>query len=162
MALLMAAFSGYLMWKSAELPIGWIKDEGPGGGAWPFWLSAVMLISCFGIIFNWLRRSSPPSKSVEAFLDRETIRNVIPVAVLLTVTVALMEFAGAYIALFVFMFVYIGIFGRHGILVGLLYDVLTPVITFLFFEILVKVILPKGFTEPFFVPIFKFFGMGGI
>ena len=43
MGLVMGVFSLYLMWKSAELPIGWIPDEGPGGGAWPFWLAAGML-----------------------------------------------------------------------------------------------------------------------
>ena len=52
MALLMGAFSIYLMSKSTELEIGWIEDEGPGGGAWPFWLSTIMLISCIGIIVN--------------------------------------------------------------------------------------------------------------
>ena len=36
MALVMAIFSVYLMWKSTELPIGWIDGEGPGGGAFPF------------------------------------------------------------------------------------------------------------------------------
>ena len=35
MAGLLALFSLYLMWKSAELPIGYIRGEGPGGGAWP-------------------------------------------------------------------------------------------------------------------------------
>ena len=39
MAVVMAIFSLYLMWKSAELPIGWIPDEGPGGGAFSFWLA---------------------------------------------------------------------------------------------------------------------------
>jgi hypothetical protein len=48
MAILMGVFSLYLMVKSAELPIGWIPDEGPGGGAWPFWLSVMMLLSCVG------------------------------------------------------------------------------------------------------------------
>ena len=37
MALVLALLSVYLMWKSWELPIGWIPDEGPGGGAFPFW-----------------------------------------------------------------------------------------------------------------------------
>ena len=36
MAVFMALFSIYLMWKSAELPIGWIPEEGPGGGAFSF------------------------------------------------------------------------------------------------------------------------------
>ncbi len=162
MALLMAAFSIYLMWKSTELPIGWIPDEGPGGGAWPFWLAAVMLISCIGIVYNWIRRSSPPSQSLEPFMDKVTFASVVPVAALLTVTVALFEYAGAYISLFLFMFIYVGIIGRHGWLTGLFYGIITPVLTFLFFEILIKVILPKGFTEPLFLPIFRFFGMGGI
>ena len=41
MAIMMGVFSIYLMYKSFELPIGWVENEGPGGGAWPFWLSAV-------------------------------------------------------------------------------------------------------------------------
>ncbi|MBU2533859.1 MAG: tripartite tricarboxylate transporter TctB family protein [Alphaproteobacteria bacterium] len=162
MALLMAAFSGYLMLKSAELPIGWIPDEGPGAGAWPFWLSAVMLLACGGIVVNWIRRASPPSRSNEMLLDRPAFASVVPVAVLLTVTVTLFEIAGVYIALCLFMFTYVSIIGRHSFRVGLAYAIVTPVVTFLFFEILIKVILPKGFTEPFFLPIFKFFGMGGI
>jgi hypothetical protein len=39
----LALFSIYLMWKSTELPVGYIEGRGPGGGAWPFWLSAIML-----------------------------------------------------------------------------------------------------------------------
>jgi len=39
----LAVFSIYLMWKSTELDITYVRDEGPGGGAWPFWLSAIML-----------------------------------------------------------------------------------------------------------------------
>ena len=49
MALCLAAFSAYLMLKSAELPIGWIPDEGPGGGAFPFWLAAGMFVCCMCI-----------------------------------------------------------------------------------------------------------------
>jgi hypothetical protein len=43
MAFVMGAFSVYQAIKSAELPIGWIPDEGPGGGAFPFWLSDNLL-----------------------------------------------------------------------------------------------------------------------
>ena len=46
MAIVMGLFSIGLMWKSTELEIGWIPDRGPGGGAWPFWLSAAMLVCC--------------------------------------------------------------------------------------------------------------------
>ena len=52
MAAVMALFSLYLMWKSTELPIGWLPGRGPGGGAFPFWLSAGMLICCGAVIVN--------------------------------------------------------------------------------------------------------------
>ena len=32
MAVCLAIFSAGIMWKSTELPIGWIPNEGPGGG----------------------------------------------------------------------------------------------------------------------------------
>ena len=41
----------YFMWHAVALPIGWNGIEGgPGGGAFPFWLSVIMLI-CSAIIF---------------------------------------------------------------------------------------------------------------
>lgn len=32
----------------------------------------------------------------------------------------------------------------------------------MFFELALKIILPKGMTEPFFLPIFKYFGLAGL
>ena len=69
MAIVMAAFSLSLMWKSTELPIGWIEGSGPGGGAFPFWLSAGMLVCCIWIIIRWVWRRSPPSRSTEPYMD---------------------------------------------------------------------------------------------
>ena len=63
MAVAMAVLSAYMMWKSAELPIGWIPDQGPGAGAFPFWLSAGMLLCCIWIVVRWFRRTSPLSVS---------------------------------------------------------------------------------------------------
>ncbi len=58
MAVVMAIFSLYLMWKSTELPIGWIPNAGPGGGAFPFWLSLGMLLCCLWMIGRWVRKSA--------------------------------------------------------------------------------------------------------
>jgi len=85
MAIVMAIFSVYLMWKSAELNIGWIPDEGPGGGAWPFWLSFIMLGSCLWIIIKWLRKTSPISKMTSAYMTPEVFANVGIVALSLIV-----------------------------------------------------------------------------
>lgn len=162
MACIMAVFSVYLMWKSAELPVGWLEDEGPGGGAWPFWLSAIMLVCCAAIARNWFVRSSAPARDSGPFLHASARGTVIQVALLLVAVVALFDLVGVYIALFLFMLVYLKGIGGHRLTVALSYAVATPVVTFLFFEILIKVILPKGVTEPLFYPVFRYFGMGGI
>jgi len=55
----LAILSIYLMWKSTELPVGYISGEGPGGGSWPFWLSGIMLLPCGMVAFNWWRSTRP-------------------------------------------------------------------------------------------------------
>ena len=95
-ASLMALFSVYLMWKSAELPVGWIPDEGPGGGAFSFWLSAVMLICCIWTMFNWYHRSTPPSKSKDPFMDAYALRMFLLVGGAVTIMIGLVHFIGMY------------------------------------------------------------------
>ncbi|MGI9406312.1 MAG: tripartite tricarboxylate transporter TctB family protein [Hyphomicrobiaceae bacterium] len=154
MAIIMAVFSAYLMWKSAELPIGWIPDEGPGGGFWPFWLAAIMFLSCIGILFNWVTRRSKPSQSTETFITMPVLMNVGVVALALGVTIFLMSWLGTYVALFLFLLFYIGVLGRHGVIFTLLVALIAPIVTFFFFEVLLSITLPKGKSDPYFKPVF--------
>ncbi len=87
MAVAMAIFSLYLMWKSAELPIGWIEGSGPGGGAFPFWLAGGMLICCIWIIIRWAKRQSPPSQSTEPYMNALSIKAFVIGAGSLTVLI---------------------------------------------------------------------------
>ena len=153
MALLMAVFSGYLMWKSAELPVGWVGDA-PGGGAWPFWLSAIMLISTIGILYNWIFRKSSPSQSTATYITMPVLLNVGVVALALTATIFIMGWLGTYVALFLFLAFYVGFLGRHSFMTTVLIAVISPIVTFLFFEVLLSITLPKGLTDPYFRPIF--------
>ena len=98
MAVAMAIFSVYLMYKSAELPIGWIPDSGPGGGAYPFWLSVGMLICCIAIIVRAFLRMSPPSRSTEVYMDRHSFMLFLIGAGSLTVTIGLIQIISAYCA----------------------------------------------------------------
>ncbi len=157
MAVVMALFSVYLMWKSAELEIGWIPGEGPGGGAWPFWLAAIMLLSCLGIILQWVRKKSPLSQSTAVYLDRGTLVTVGLVAASLIITVGLFYVIGVYGALPLFLIFYLKFMGKHSWALTGAMAVLTPVATFFFFEITLKIILPKGYTEPMFYPLYKIF-----
>ena len=157
MAIMMGTFSIYLMVKSTELPIGWIEEEGPGGGAWPFWLSTIMLVSCGGILFNWFRKNGPIAQSTRTYIESHVLGDVAAVAGSLIVTVALFSFIGIYGALPLFLVFYIRYMGKHSWLLTSVLAVAIPVVIFYFFEITLKIILPKGITEPLFLPLYKIF-----
>jgi putative tricarboxylic transport membrane protein len=154
MAIIMALFSIYLMWKSTELPIGWIKGEGPGGGAFPFWLSAGMLVCCIAMIYRWWRRLSPPSQSDAPFMDRETVALITTVALSVGIMIGLIHVIGVFFSLPLFLAFYMRYLGRHSWRLIIPMAILTPVVTFAFFEMALKQTLPKGFTEPLFYPIY--------
>jgi putative tricarboxylic transport membrane protein len=149
---ILALFSIYLMWKSTELPIGYISGEGPGGGAWPFWLSAVMLICCAVIAFNWWRRTSPPSQSEEPLLDAYGWRMLVLVGGGIVVFVGLVNIISMYGAVAVFLLYYTRYLGRHSWLVSLPISLITPIALFFFFEGAMRITMPTGmsFTDPVF------------
>ncbi len=157
MALLMALFSLYLMWKSTELPIGWIPDEGPGGGAFPFWLSLGMLVCCLWMLVRWATRTSPPSRSTEVYMTPRTLKWFLLVAGSLTVMIGLTHIIGVYGAVPLFLIFYIRFLGRHSWVITGALAVCTPIAAFFFFEIALKKTLPKGFTEPLFYPLYDIF-----
>ncbi len=157
MAVVLGVFSLYLMSKSAELPIGWIPGEGPGGGAWPFWLAVGMLICCIAIVYRWAKRITPESRSEEVYMDSRTLKLFLLNAGALTAMVGLFHIVGAYGAIPVFLIFYLRFLGGHTWRLTGTFAVATPVVTFLFFEIALQKTLPKGFTDPWFEPIFDFF-----
>ena len=157
MAIMMGAFSIYLMYKSTELDIGWIEDEGPGGGAWPFWLAAIMLISCLGILYNWFRRKGRIASSQKIYIEPHVLMDVTAVTVALIISVGLFSFIGIYGSLPLFLIFYLRFLGKHSWRLTTILAVSIPVVIFFFFEITLKIILPKGITEPLFLPLYKIF-----
>ena len=114
MALCLAAFSVVIMWKSTELPIGWIPGEGPGGGAFPFWLGAGMLVCCLAVLFRWFARSSPPARSAAPFMDRRGLVLFAQGAGSLAAMIALIHLIGVYGAVPLFLVFYLRFVGHHG------------------------------------------------
>ena len=157
MAAAMAVLSLYLMWKSAELPIGWISGEGPGGGAFPFWLSAGMLVCALWILVRCYRRITPQSRSVDAYMDPEIFKLFLLGAGSLTVMIGAIHIIGVYGAVPLFMIFYMRVMGRHPWPMTGSVAVAMPVITFFFFEIALNITLPKGLTEPLFYPLYEIF-----
>lgn len=156
-AVVMAAFSIYVMVKSTELHVGWVRGSGPGGGAWPFWLAGVMLLSCLWTIVNWARRATPPSRSAEPFLDAHAMRMALLVGGGVVVLVALVHFVGMYGAIPVFLIYYLRFLGRHGWPATLSISLGAPVVIFFFFDVAMRIVLPKGMLEPLFLPLYDIF-----
>lgn len=157
MGVVMGVFSLYLMWKSAELPVGWIPGEGPGGGAWPFWLAAGMLVCCVAIVYRWAKRLTPESRSEEVYMDSRALKLFLLNAGALTGLIGLFHIVGAYGAIPLFLIFYLRFMGGHSWRLTGAFAFFTPIATFLFFEIALQKTLPKGFTDPWFEPIFDFF-----
>ena len=148
------ALSVYFMIHATALPIGWNgATGGPGGGAFPFWLSALML-GCSGGV---LLRSFRPDARASFWFDSSMLRNLLSVVAALVITIGAMSVVGAYVALPAFLFWYLRIFGRHGWTLSLSITLIAPVAIFFFFEATLKILLPKGVTEPLFFPLYAMF-----
>ncbi len=156
MAVVMAIASVGLMWKSAELPIGWIPREGPGGGAFPFWLSAGMLACCIWTIVRWFRGYFDCHGDTP-YMDRATLMVFLTGALSLTVMVGSIYLVGIYGAIPLLLIFYMRFIDRHPWTLTVTLAVLFPVATFFFFEIILTITLPKGLTEPLFYPLYDMF-----
>ena len=148
----LSLLSIYLMWKSMELPIGYIKGQGPGGGAWPFWLSLVMLICCGMTAIRWRRGTSPASQSDEPVLDAYGWQMLRLVGGGIVVFVALINVISMYGAIMAFLVYYIRYLGRHSWLMTLAIAIAVPILFFFFFEGAMRITMPTGmpFTDPVF------------
>jgi putative tricarboxylic transport membrane protein len=149
---ILALFSCYLMWKSAELDIFYVRGEGPGGGAWSFWLSAIMLVCTILIGIRGIRGTSPPSQSTEPLLDGYGRKMLVLVGGGLIGFIGLSQIISMYGAMALFLVYYLRFLGRHTWRLTLTLAVFLPIIFFFFFEALMRITLPKGmkFTDPVF------------
>ncbi len=148
----LALLSLYFMYKSAELDIGYIRGSGPGGGAWPFWLSAIMLISTAFIAFNAYRGTSVPSQNTEPLLDAYAKKTLLTVGGGLIAFVALIDIISMYFAMMAFIFYYVRFLGKHSWTLTFILGFGLPIGFFVFFEGLMRVTMPKGmsFLDPFY------------
>ncbi len=167
-AIVLALLSMYLMWKSGEAPswnpdiarfdnIGFDETGAPGAGFWPFWLSLIMLLSSVWVMVNWWRSTSPPSRSTEPFMDGYSWRMMLLVGGGLFAFLGMIGWVGFYAGMSLFLIYYLRFLGKHPWRLTLLIAVLTPVFCFFFFDIAMRIVLPKGITEPLFIPLYDLF-----
>ena len=154
MAIATILISIALMVKAAENRIDWVQGRGPGAGAWPFWLSALLLLSSIATLVRWFLRITPESRSNEPYIDPEALFLVGITLAALIFLLAATHVIGIYFSLMIFMLFYLKVVGRHGwgVTLGLVFG--TPVFIFMLFEYALTIPLPKALSEPLFYPIY--------
>ena len=168
-ALVLAAFSGYLMYESGAPAwpgepwfenIWYVAGEGPGSGFWPFWLSAIMLLSCLWTVVNWARRLTPPSQSDAPYIDAYGLRMLALVVGGITAFIWLSEIISMYLAMSVFLIYYLKVLGRHPWGLTMAVALGMPVGMFFFFDVAMTLPLPKGLNaveDVLFTPLYDIF-----
>jgi hypothetical protein len=155
-AVILALSSLALMIKSMENRITWNAEENMGAGFLPFYLSLGMLICCVLVIINFFLKRTPQSKDETPFIDPEAFKFVSVTLISLIVLVFAIGYLGIYFSLIFFLAFYLRYFSDKGVLFITLFSLITPVLTFLFFEWLLKIPLPQGISEPLFYPVYDF------
>ena len=87
-------------------------------------------------------------------MDRESFRMILIVVASLTALVAGIHVIGIYGSVPLFLIFYLRYMGKHSWVTTLLVSLTTPVVTFLFFEKLLLILLPKGITDELFYIFF--------
>jgi len=155
MGIALALASLAFMYKSTDgLSIGWVAGSGPGAGAWPFWLSAVMFLSCVAIVIRTVMRITVQSRSDEIFMDREAVYLIGVTTVALAALLLGTYYIGIYISLMVFLMFFLRVLGGHTWTLSIVLTIAIPIVVFVFFEYLLVIPLPKGMSEPLFYPIY--------
>lgn len=157
MAVVMLFFSVYLIKKSMEVPYGWVQGVGPGPGFFPIMLAIGMALSCVWILVNYFRRATAVSQSEEPFFEPVVFKSLMYIMVSLFLMVGSIHIIGVYFAMPVFFIWYMRYLGDHSWAGTFALAFIMPVVTFLFFEILLNITLPKGYTDPLFYPIYDIF-----
>ena len=155
-AVVLALCSIALMTKSAQNRITWSAEENLGAGFLPFYLSLGMLICTVLTIVKFILKKSPQSKDTSAFIDPEAFKFVSVTLISLIVLVFTIGYLGIYFSLIFFLAFYLRYFSEKSISFITIFSLTTPILTFLFFEWLLKIPLPQGISEPLFYPVYDF------
>jgi len=126
---------------AVRLGIGWGTD-GPKSGFFPFWLAAVMMAACLGIVVQAVRR-----RAGAPFVTREQLAPVLKVLWPAVAMVAATEVVGLYVAAALYIGFYMRWIGRHRWSAVLALSIAVPLVTFVVFERWFLVPLPKGPLE---------------
>lgn len=137
----LALLGGLVVFDALRLGIGWGTD-GPQSGFLPFWLGALLIVTCAAILLQAAFRGGG-----KPFVTRQQLGPVAKVLAPAVALVVLTHVLGLYVAAALYTGSYMRWIGRHAWLAVLAVAILFPLITFLVFEKWFLVPMPKGPLE---------------
>lgn len=137
-------------WYAQELPIGWVKGSGPGGGFFPFWLSVLMGAMGVAVGVQGFLRGSAPRRAAKPFFAEGGLRQILLIAIPGFVMVSLIDVISTYLAAAIFLCYYTRWVGKHSWPIVLLVTFAVPTGIFLLFEKFLLIPLPKGYLDELF------------
>ena len=153
-AVVLALCSLALMFKSAQNRITWNAEENMGAGFLPFYLSLGMFICTVITIAKFILKKSPQSTNNAPFVDPEAFKFVWVTIISLVVLVFAIGYLGIYFSLICFLAFYLRYFSDKSNSFIFNFSITTTILTFLFFEWLLKIPWPQGVSEPLCYPVY--------
>jgi hypothetical protein len=131
-----------VMTGSWDLGAGWTTD-GPGSGAFPFYMGVIMTGCC-----TWILGMALVKKNHEVFVDNEALKRVLAVLIPILIYVGAVQLFGIYISGTIFIALFMVILGKFSVLKSVILGVCVSVFFFFMFEVWFLVPLAKGALDP--------------
>ncbi|MFZ4806661.1 MAG: tripartite tricarboxylate transporter TctB family protein [Hyphomicrobiaceae bacterium] len=143
-SLLFLVGSAVVIADSFRIGFGWLPNEGPAAGYFPFYIAATMAIASVINLVSALRIGHNVHAS---FVSRPAFKRVLAVLIPAFVYVGLIQIVGLYVASALYILGFMLTLGKEGILRSVAVSVGVPLVLFVMFEIWFLVPLPKGPLE---------------
>jgi hypothetical protein len=130
------------MYGSVKVGIGW-GAEGPQAGFFPFYVSAIVLLSSGINLGNAVRDAA----DTRLFAKWGELAKVFSVIVPVAIYAGLIPYIGIYVSSALLIAVFMRWFGKYRWLMVIAVAVIVPTLTFFMFEVWFLVPLPKGPLE---------------
>ncbi len=140
-SLCILAIGSVVMWDSSRIGAGWGND-GPQSGYFPFYIGLLMNIASLVNLALALK-----SDKSESFVSKAQIKLVMAIFLPCLAYVAIMQWAGLYVASIIFIALFMRMQGKFSVLKSALTALIVVAVLFVMFEIWFKVPLIKGPLE---------------
>jgi putative tricarboxylic transport membrane protein len=146
-SLSLMVLAGVVIWDCTRIGFGWIENEGPAPGFFPFIVAALMGLASFANIIRVAIHG--PEGDDPVFVTAAGFGRVMSVFLPVLLYVAGISYLGIYVASAIFIALFMLVIGREGFFKSLFISITVSVLLFVTFEFWFRVPLPKGPLEAY-------------